>query len=66
MVRIDGGSDFLSKTVTSAFAALVVPVQRVRHAHLKGGQQSDDGNQRAGEKSESKDRHDKSPCSAIR
>ncbi|MFJ8608076.1 Mu transposase C-terminal domain-containing protein [Streptomyces sp. NPDC093675] len=37
LVRIDGGSDFLSKTVTSAFGALAVPVQRVHRAHLKGG-----------------------------
>ncbi|MGI5508068.1 hypothetical protein [Streptomyces sp. CA-106131] len=37
LVRIDGGSDFLSETVAFAFAALAVPVQRVRRAHLKCG-----------------------------
>ncbi|WP_241756765.1 Mu transposase C-terminal domain-containing protein [Streptomyces sp. WAC00263] len=37
LVRIDRGADFLSKTVTSAFGALDVPVEVVRSAHLKGG-----------------------------
>ncbi|WP_241844666.1 transposase [Kitasatospora sp. CB01950] len=37
LVRIDGGADFLSKTVQRAFGLLGVPVHRVRSARHKGG-----------------------------
>jgi putative transposase len=37
LVRIDGGADFLSKTVRRAFGLLGVPVHRVRSARHKGG-----------------------------
>ncbi|WP_241838234.1 Mu transposase C-terminal domain-containing protein [Streptomyces sp. CB03234] len=37
LVRVDGGADFLSKTVRRAFGLLGVPVHRVRSARHKGG-----------------------------
>ncbi|MFJ4884094.1 transposase [Streptomyces sp. NPDC088731] len=37
LVRVDGGADFLSKTVLRAFGLLGVPVHRVRSARHKGG-----------------------------
>lgn len=37
LVRVDGGADFMSKTVRRAFGLLGVPVQRVRSARHKGG-----------------------------
>jgi putative transposase len=37
LVRIDGGADFVSKTVRAAFGALGVPVHVVAAARLKGG-----------------------------
>ncbi|QKW25967.1 Mu transposase C-terminal domain-containing protein [Streptomyces seoulensis] len=37
LVRIDGGADFVSKTVRAAFGALDVPVHVVTAARLKGG-----------------------------
>ncbi|WP_331767799.1 hypothetical protein [Embleya sp. NBC_00896] len=37
LVRIDGGADFMSKTVQRAFGLLGVPVNRVRSARHKGG-----------------------------
>ncbi|MFH8224741.1 Mu transposase C-terminal domain-containing protein [Streptomyces sp. NPDC018057] len=37
LVRVDGGADFLSKTVMRAFGLLGVPVHRVRSARHKGG-----------------------------
>jgi putative transposase len=37
LVRVDGGADFMSKTVRRAFGLLGVPVHRVRSARHKGG-----------------------------
>ncbi|MFI6875798.1 Mu transposase C-terminal domain-containing protein [Streptomyces sp. NPDC050400] len=37
LVRVDGGADFLSKTVLRAFGLLGVPVHRVLSARHKGG-----------------------------
>ncbi|GAB7036116.1 Mu transposase C-terminal domain-containing protein [Streptomyces sp. NPDC021749] len=37
LVRVDGGTDFLSKTVRRAFGLLGVPVHRVPSARHKGG-----------------------------
>ncbi|NEB79548.1 transposase [Streptomyces sp. SID14478] len=37
LVRVDGGADFLSKTVLRAFGLLGVPVHRVRSPRHKGG-----------------------------
>ncbi|MFK8909012.1 Mu transposase C-terminal domain-containing protein [Streptomyces sp. YS-3] len=37
LVRVDGGADFLSRTVRRAFGLLGVPVHRVRSARHKGG-----------------------------
>ncbi|WP_233478036.1 transposase [Streptomyces mobaraensis] len=37
LVRVDGGADFLSKTVRRAFGLLGVPVHQVRSARHKGG-----------------------------
>ncbi|WP_457467440.1 Mu transposase C-terminal domain-containing protein [Streptomyces sp. TE4109] len=37
LVRVDGGADFLSKTVRRAFGLLSVPVHRVRSPRHKGG-----------------------------
>ncbi|WP_405605304.1 Mu transposase C-terminal domain-containing protein [Streptomyces sp. NBC_01410] len=37
LVRVDGGSDFLSKTVRRTFGLLGVPMHKVRSARHKGG-----------------------------
>ncbi|MGW2189340.1 hypothetical protein [Streptomyces sp. NPDC001719] len=37
LVRVDGGADFLSKTVRRAFGILGVAVHRIRSARHKGG-----------------------------
>ena len=37
LVRVDGGADFLSRTVRRAFGLLGVPVHRMRSARHKGG-----------------------------